>query len=147
MKIASEYKLTFDPAGLNKVLLDYDELVDRELQWPLRRALSVTAIAESDHVFLRPGGNGAYQIGFTVERTAATDALSRVAMINHLTDWVESAGKGVLKVEIRGVADRSYQFASSYITDFEVGRVVDSGAAEYEIRVGITATNWNKVLV
>ena len=80
MPILSNWKLTFDPAGTPRVLLDFGQKMVQELRWPVRRGLEVVDIAEAAAPFLRVTGNAVVALSFEVFADEATDALSRRAL-------------------------------------------------------------------
>lgn len=108
---ASDWKITWDPAGVSPlVLLDYDDLMDSEIRLP-REQLS--AVGKSDfalRVTPLARQNVKARLEFSRRLEHATAAASWEASLAALAA-VPWGQKGVLRVQPRGGAARDYTAA------------------------------------
>lgn len=138
-KIASNWKITFDPDGSPVVLVNVGDIIDGELRFPMKRGLEVVEITDGDAPFLRPTRNIATTLDISVEEIALTDKDARVALMGSLTS-VEGLGKKPLKIEVSGITDRHWEFANSYIENVTPERLVESAKPRILKTYQITAT-------
>lgn len=144
MPILSNWKLTFDPAGTPRVLLDFGQKMVQELRWPVRRGLEVVDIAEAAAPFLRVTGNAVVALSFEVFADEATDALSRRALLEGLIA-VAALGKRPLRVEIAGISGTYWQFANAAISEHEPARHLTAPTARASLKYNIQATGLTRV--
>ena len=139
-RISSNWKITFDPFGASPiVLLDFGDLTEGEVVFPYRKSLEVVDITEGSAPFMRLNGNSVASIEYERYTAEATDAAARTAIMDSLLE-VESMGKKPLKVEINGVADRSWIFTESVVGSHESSRWLESAKARLSRRYTINAT-------
>lgn len=147
MKIASRWKIVFDPTGTPKTLLDHGQYIDQELAWNLNRAAEVIQLAEASAPFLRPMGNNVYTLDFTVYPAKSTDNLARVEVMDALAA-VDNYGKKPLRIYAgteAGINSLPYwQFASAIVRSFAPKREMVAGRPRYAMRYSITAVTLTK---
>lgn len=143
MNLISEWRITFSPASSPRVLVAYDDEIDAEPNWPLRRGLEVVPLADAAMPFLRVTGNDVVTFGCTVYQDEALDATARRKIMESLIS-VGSYGKRPLKIEVRGIVDRYWQFAESYVTDHDPMRSTD-GLGRIAKRYSIVAAGLSQV--
>lgn len=149
MKILSRWKLTFDPGGVPRVLLDLTDLIENEMQWKLNRAVEVVPVLSAAAPFIRPAGNNSYTIDFTVYRGGyGSDAGSRTAIMDTLAT-VDNLGKKPLRVQLGNeaglVTGVYWQFQQSIIREMDAYKMVEGSRLRIGTRYVITATNLVKV--
>ena len=124
-KIRSNWRFTFDPAGTPRVLVAYDDLIDSEPVWSLRKSLMVTQLDEAVAPFLRAGGNAVVSFSLKVYTDETLDALARRAILESLIAVVPLVKKP-LRVEVAGIAGTYWEFSNCYITEHTPTREIDS---------------------
>lgn len=144
MTLTSNWRLTFDPAGAAIVLLAYDSEIDAEPSWPLRKSLDVVNLVDTDAPFLRPAGNNVVTFSFRVYSDETLDATARQRVMESLIA-VAPLGRKPLKVEIKGITDRYWQFANAFITEHTPVRFMDAGTARIVKSWSVTATKLAQV--
>lgn len=144
--ILSNWKLTFDPAGTPLVLLAYGDAIEGELRFPLKRGLEVVPLADAPAPFLRATGNSVVTIEFDVFPYLATDALARAAVMQSLIT-ADALAKKPLKVEVSGVTDKYWLFSTSYLSDHNPGRRLQSARARLVKSYTLTCTGLSEVAV
>lgn len=143
-KISSNWKLTFDPAGVPLVLLDYGDWIEGELRFPLRRGLEVVNLADSANPFLRPTGNAVITIAFDRYRDETLDTTARRAVMESLVAILPLARKPMF-VEVSGIVDRYWRFESCFITEHNPGRWLDAPVARRIQSYSLTCTGFTQV--
>ena len=128
MLVQSKWKLTLDPAGTPKVLLNFGDKIDQELTFPLKLGLEVVDLVDSQDPFLRPSGNNKVEMSWTVYSDEDTDVESRVAVMNSLIAVMAYTRKP-LRIEIDGFTDGYWQFANAFVNEFEPSRHLQSPKA------------------
>ena len=148
MKIASRWKLTFDPTGTPLVLLNLGEMIDAELEWKLSRAVEIVPLAAAAAPFIRPAGNNVYAVDFTVYRVNASDELGRRSLMDALGS-TDDLGKKPLRVslgnEAGAISDYYYQFANAIVRGLDTFRTMEGARVRTAYRYAITATKLSKV--
>ena len=136
MKIASNWRVTFDPSGTPLVLLAYGDEIEGEPRWPLGRGLEVVPIVDGAAPFLRPTGNSSVNLRIDIYKPETTDALARAAVLDSLIA-INLLGRKPLKIEVYGVTDRYWLFANCYIPNFDPAiylyNVPDSHIKTYQL--------------
>jgi hypothetical protein len=128
MKIESNWRITFDPSGSARVLLEYGDMVDSELAWSLKKTLQVTQLDEASEPFLRHAGNAVVNLAFRVYTDEPVDATGRRNILESLMA-VTALVKKPLRVSVRGITEVTgtyWQFSNSYITEHSPLRDVES---------------------
>ena len=143
-KVRSNWKFTFDPAGTARVLVAYNDLLDGEPAWSLRKNLVVTQLDEAAAPFLRAGGNAVVSFSLKVYTDETLDSLARRELLESLIA-VAPLVKKPLKVEVFGITATYWQFANSYITEHTPVREIDSSRARLVKTYSITATGLVRV--
>lgn len=147
MKIASRWKLTFDPAGTPLVLVALGDLIDSELDWGLGRSIEVVPLAAAAAPFIRPATNNVYQLDFTVFKVESTDEAARRAVMDALRT-TDDLVKKPLRVEIGTESGLEtgyyYQFASAAVRSLNAFRDVDAPRPRWGRRFSIVATQLTK---
>ena len=151
MKVLSRWQLTFDPDGESpKVLIAFGDLLDDELDWDLSRSIEVVPLAAAAAPFIRPAGNNAYALDFTVYKTSDTDEAARKAVMDVLRT-TDDLGKKPLRLEIAtesGPVTSYYnQFANAAIRQLKAKRDLDSSRPRHGRRYSIIATKLTKTTV
>jgi hypothetical protein len=143
--IISNWKITFDPAGVSPlVLIAFGDRIDKEPRWPLAMAGEEVAIAASAQPFLRDTGNRTVQFQFETYRDEALDSTARRKVMESL---ILAAPLGVkpLRIEIAGITDAYWQFAQARITNHTPGRLLEAPTARVVRGWTITATGLAEV--
>lgn len=143
-KVRSSWKFTFDPSGTARVLVAFNDLIDSELVWSLRRNLMVTQLDEASAPFLRAGGNAVVSFNLKVYTDESLDATARRELLESLIA-VAPLVKKPLKVEVAGISPTYWQFANSFITEHTPVREMDSSRARLCRAYSITATGLVRV--
>lgn len=128
MLVQSNWKLTLDPSGTPKVLLNFGDKIDEELSFPLKLGLEVVDLTDSPAPFLRPTKNNTVEISWTVYSDQATDKDSRVEVMNSLIAVMAYTRKP-LRIEVSGHSAGYWQFANAFIKEFEPRRHLNSPIA------------------
>jgi hypothetical protein len=142
-RISSNWKLTFDPAGTPLVLLNYTDLIEGEPRFPLAKALEVIPIAEADPL-LRDQQSRVHTIQFEVYASAASDQLARRAIMESLVA-AGPLGRKPLRLQINGITDRYWQYASAFIEAHNPGMYVEPNVARLVKGWTIKATGLSQV--
>jgi len=100
--IASDWKLTLDPAGTPLVLLDYGEMLEAELEFSGRRGVTLTPLVRSADPRMRDGKNLSVTFAFRVYRPADTWPLARAAAMATALAALEKT-KAPLRIEAAGL--------------------------------------------
>ena len=144
MRIASNWKITFDPAGTPLVLLAVGDEIDSELRCPIKRGLDTVALVDSPIPFLRPTGNSQFAIKLNIYTYTSLDTSARAAMFDSLIA-IDALGRKPLRIEISGIPTYYYQFANAYVTDHDPGRDPDGVPAGVVKSYAIVATGLSKI--
>lgn len=145
MRVSSNWKLTFDPAGGSPlVLLDHSQIMEDELVLPLRKGLEVVDLPDAAAPFLRPTGNNSYALELKCYHSGLTDAAARKALMERMVA-MNSAGRKPLKVELHGVTDRHWLFANCALTGLTGQMVLDGSVARYLLTYNLTSTGLSQV--
>lgn len=145
MNTLSRCKITFDPDATARVLVDHGDEIPQENKPVLRKGVEVVAIVDALAPFLRSSGNHVYSFRIDVFQDETTDALAWQRVFESLIA-VQGLDRKPLRVEVLGITDRYWQFASSMITDHAPERVTDHGvAARYVRSYSVTATGLSQV--
>ena len=143
-KVRSNWRFTFDPAGTARVLVAYNDLIDSEPVWSLRKSLAVTQLDEAAAPFLRAGGNAVVSFSLKVYTDETLDSLARRELLESLIA-VAPLVKKPLRVEVLGISPTYWEFANSYITEHTPAREMDAGTARLVKTYSITATGLVRV--
>jgi hypothetical protein len=127
MRISSNWKLTYDPAGTPLVLLTYGDLIQGEPRFPLAKALEVIPLAETDPL-LRDGKSKVHTIQFEVYASAASDKLARQAIMESLVT-AGALTRKPLKLEISGITDRYWLYSAAFVEQHNPGMFVEPSVA------------------
>lgn len=124
----SQWKLTFDPSGSPKVLVDFNQKLAGDLKFPQRNGLDVVPSPDSGWPLLLATGNSSVIIAVEVFADESTDKAARAALLNSL---IATAGYGVkpLKIEVAGYSDRYWTFASCGIAEYDAQRALSAPTA------------------
>lgn len=149
MSISSNWKLTILRASSSIVFVDYDdELMDEpeiggviglNIQ-PIPYGVPVFELTKADY----------YEFQVTKINYAETDALARQAMVEAMIDTYMTLGIQPLRLEIRGLATRRYDFAEAAFSRPRVRRLENFGGvgqAAWSLSHTITAKQWNKTII
>ena len=143
-KVRSNWRFTFDPAGTARVLVAYNDLIDSEPVWSLRKSLAVTQLDEAAAPFLRAGGNAVVSFSLKVYTDETLDSLARRELLESLIA-VAPLVKKPLKVEVFGITATYWQFANSYITEHTPVREIEAVLPRLCRSYSITATGLARV--
>lgn len=145
-RIRSTWKLTFDPSGSPKVLLNYGDLMDDEISPGLTKPAELVELADAVAPFIRIKLNRSYRLGFTIYQDKASDAAMRKAVFDSLIE-VDSLGRKPLRVESNAGMGGYFQFSNAFITEHEPRPSVESGGARLVRSFTILATglSWTAV--
>lgn len=132
-KLLSNWRLSH--AGT--VLVDYGQMLDRELPFDLGNGTDVAASPDSAYPLLLATGNSTVTLSFTVFRDFATDKEAAAALLNSLisTAW---SGVAVLYLTRDGYADRYWQYAQARITRCTQEIVTNSPTARLAVSYSLT---------
>ena len=151
MNLASEWEITFDPAGTPLVILTYGQEISDELHHQLRLGFSAEPIIEADP-FLWGDGSAVYSFSVTVYGVSSLDITSREALMDSLISHA-LLGRKPLRIRVRGLAaargktDIYWQFADSRLTTFSPYRDIDQPDATASKNYAITATGLSKTII
>lgn len=149
MNVLSNWKLTYDPAGANPVvLLDYNMELTDEPEMSLRRGLEVVTIPYGTP-FLRPTNSDLYEVAVSIERNSSTDAYARRDMLNQLTDRYDQTVRMPIRLEIANLTTQYYQWSAAFIHSASVKRLVpesEDGRAVWLLKFGFTAVGFTKTV-
>ena len=144
MKIASNWRITFDPAGTPLVLLAYGDEIEGEPRWPLGRGLEIVPLVDSGWPFLRPSGNATVTLSLDIYKPAASDAAARAEVLDSLLA-VHQLARAPLKIEVLGITDRYWQFAKCCIPTFNPGYFLDGLPNQHVKNYQLTCTGFSRV--
>lgn len=146
MNAASNWKITFDPDGVPRLLLAYGDEIDAELSWSLRKGLEVVNLVDSDAPFLRPSGNNVIAVAFRVYTDETVDKTGRQKVMESLIA-IDPLGRKPLKIEVNGITDRYWKATNSFITEHTPYRLMEGASARIVKSYSITATKLVQVAV
>lgn len=147
-KIASRWKLTFDPAVSALVLLDFGDYMDSELSWQLGRNVEVVNIAGSEAPFLRMGLNNSFSLDFTVYKTLASDREARSEMMDAMMAY-DGLDKKPLKIQMSDDAGtytgHYFQLAVCALRAFAPRKIEEGRVTRIAKRFSLVGTTLTKV--
>ena len=147
--IASRWKLTHDPTGTPRVLLDNGEAMEGELPWQLEHAFEAVPLVDATWQLLLDGKSSLISLDFTVRRIAATDVDARAAVLDALV--VEAAATlKPLKIQLYATAGLvtgyHYLIAQCGVKTHAPSRAEEGGKAYYLQRYSLLGSGITKVL-
>lgn len=128
MPVESKWKLTLDPYGTPKVLLNFGDRIEDEISFPAKLGLEVVELTDSADPFLRPSGNNVVNLSWEVWQDEDTDANARQHVLNSLLAVLNYTRKP-LRIEVYTITDRYWEFANAFITEHEPRRRLASPKA------------------
>ena len=149
MKVASIYKLTFDPASTALVLLDYGDYLEEEIKWPLQRGVEVIPLVDSAAPFLRSTGNAFVTLNLARYQTVAAysaiaaDLAARETTLDKLIS-IAAATQKILRVQLQGFTDHYWEFAACVISGLETTRYLEAPVARVFSNVSLTCAGLSK---
>lgn len=149
MNIASRWKITYDPAGYNVVLVDNGQQIDAEIPWTVERPMEVVPLVDSAVPFIRPSGNASFRIDFTAFEVQGSDYNARFEAMAWLEYW-QNLPKRPLKVQFGVAAGGVYgfphfMFSSCLISSFQTTRIIESGKPILAKKYSIIAAGLTRV--
>jgi hypothetical protein len=148
MKIYSRWRLTFDPGGLNLVVLNFGDYLEAEIEPTLAREAEVAPLIGAIAPFLRPMGNNSHQLEFLVYRSASTDLEARTIMMDSLCA-IDDLGKKPLRMQVADDAglrtDRYWQWSDAIVRSHSVKREVEAAKPRYFLKFSITAVRCARI--
>jgi len=147
--LASNWKLTYDPAGTPVVLVDYGSFLAEELPFTLDKSVEVIGLIDAAAPFIRVGKNAVvtFTLEVILENTGAdADADARKAVMRSLLA-AQTATKKPLKIEAQGVTDCYWLFANSTVKKHSPRRHLSGPAGCLAATHEITATGLTEVAV
>ena len=136
--IASDWKLTLDPGSTPLVLLDYGQMLDRELAFSGQRGVRVTPLVRSAAPHLQDGKNVSVTLSFRVHLSAASWALARAAAMATALAALAKA-KAPLRVATTGISGYT-QYAECLVSQAE-GAIDEDEGQYYALSYSLVATN------
>lgn len=130
--------------GTGTVILNYGDEIAAEPRWPLRKGLEVIALVDAANSYLRPTGGNVHTIQLDVFADEALDATARQSIMASLIN-AAGLGKAALVIEIYGITDRYWSFASAAVTDHTPARIIDAATARLVKTWSITAATLTQV--
>lgn len=143
-KTPSNWRFTYDPAGVPRVLVAFGDKIEGEPRFPLTKGMELVNLVDSLAPFLRPSGNNSVSIQFEVYTDESLDATARQRVMESLIA-VGPLGRKPLRIEVYGITDRYWQFSHSVITEHNPGRWLESAKARLVKGYTITATGLAQV--
>lgn len=143
-KISSNWRLRFDPAGADVVLLAYGDMVEGELKFPWARPLETVPLVDAAAPFLRLSKNSKLVLSFAVYKAHASDAAARQAVMESLLA-IDALVKKPLRIEISGISDRYWQFANAAVSEHEPAMDVNPARPRTVRSYNITVTGMTQV--
>lgn len=125
--ISSNWKLTVKPGVAGAfVFVDYGDDLLEEPEWGLQVGMNVQRIPYGTPL-LELTNQDPYVMTITKVFYAASDAAARMAMMESFTQNYAVLGKVPLRLEIRDLATRRFDWASAVFSNPRVRRLTDSG--------------------
>lgn len=123
MKIASPWKLTWDPAGTPLVLVDFGQRIEDELRFPARQKVITREVIEGDDSDFLPRDLWAQTLELTVYKVHASDTAARAWCLTH-TAAVAAVGRKDLQIEYDDGASGTdvIILPNAVLTDIDAGR-------------------------
>ena len=150
MTLSSNWKLTVKPGVSGSfVFVDYDQDLFEEPEIGLQVGMSVVRIPYGNP-FLELTDQDVYQMSITKVFYAATDAAARMAMLEAFTQRYATLGKVPLRLEIRDLATRRFDWTSAAFSNPRVRRLTDlggEGQAAWSLAQSITAVGLTRTVV
>jgi hypothetical protein len=144
MNIASNWKITFDPSGTPRVLLDTGDEMAAEIRWPLKKGMEMIDLVDSANPFLRAKGNNSFSIRLEIYKDESDDATARRTIMESLIA-VAALEKKPLKIEAAGVTDRYWLAGACVITEHEPSILIEFPGARATKVFAITFTTLSQV--
>lgn len=138
-KVTSNWKITFDPAGSARVLLDFGDKIEGEPVWSLKKGVQTTPLDDAVAPFLRAAGNAVVTFTIKVFTDEALDATARQRIMESLIS-ISALVKKPLRIQVDTITDRYWQFANCCISDHTPSREIESAKARLYKTYSITAT-------
>lgn len=98
MKIASPWKITWDPEGTPLVLVDYDQKIEDELRFPARQKVITREVIEGTDSDFLSRDLWSQTLELTVYKTHASDAAARMWCLTHVAA-AAAVGRKDLQIE------------------------------------------------
>lgn len=139
MPLLSNWKLTFDPAGTPRVLLDFGEKLAEEISFQGAKGLEVVDLTDAASPFLRPSGNNVVTFSWELWRDAVSDAQARADALNGMMAII-ALGRRPLRIQLSGFTGGYWQFANACITEHSALRRLESPTPRYVQTFSATCT-------
>lgn len=148
MTITSNWKLTIRPASSPIVLVNYDDELLEEPEFSQVIGMNVVRI---------PYGSPRFELTsadyyeFTIAKVfyAATDAAARQAMMEAHTDTYATLGEQPVRLQVRDLTDRRYDWAGAVFSRPRTRRLLDystEGRAAWVLSHSVTARSFAKTV-
>ncbi len=124
IRIRSNWKVTFDPAGTPVVLCAFGSIIEGEPVAGMRKGVEVVDIAGAAFPFIRPTGNRRFDLSFAVHYELASDVLARRSILDGMLTLGPMERKP-LRIELAGLAGTYWQFANAFIQEHSAGMSVE----------------------
>ena len=148
--IESRWKLTLDPTGTPRVLLDFGERIEGELPWQLEHAFEAIPLIDTDWQFLRDDGNALVSLDFSIFRIGADDVSARAAVMDGLVAY-STLPLAPLRVQLATsaglVAGYYYQFAQCGVKSYAPQRAGEGMRAYHSHRYSLLCSGASKTTV
>jgi len=144
--IYSNWKITLDPGGTPLVLVNYLDRLESEIDLSAQRPVSVIPLVNAAAPLLQDGKNVSVTLAFARYDDSDTDANARKALMQSILTALAAESK-ILKIEVSGITDRYWQFASALVTAFRPVRYRDAPVARRLTSYQIVATGLTEVAV
>jgi hypothetical protein len=144
---ASAWKLTYDPAGTPVVLVNYGDLMESdELDPSLEKSVEVVSLVDAAAPFLRVGKNAVTSFSIRVLSYGISELAARSTMLDSLIT-AQTATKKPLRIEVEGVTNFYWQWASATVKSHRPRRLLENPAAALVTQWDIVATVLSKTAV
>jgi len=145
MRILSNWRLTFDPAGTPLVLVDIGQLMDGEIIIPWRQQAETRGRIRAAAAMRVARGNAESGITLTTYTDHASDAAARLFCLQRNIAMAGYSGRtATLRLEIAGSA-LVYQMAAATLDVAETELVV-APVARTMTRWSVGGTAWTQVV-
>jgi len=143
MNLASEWRLTLDPDGTPRVIVDFDDEISAELDQKLRNGCRVVPIIESAP-FLQPDESHTYSFEITVYKYDALDKDGRASAMDGLVsraNWPRAP----LRVEVNGYESVCYwEYETAFVTEFSTVYEIENNRPCHARKYSVVATGLTK---
>jgi lysophospholipase L1-like esterase len=141
---SSNWRLTYDPAGANTVLVDFGTMLESdELEPQLDKKVETVDLIDSPAPFLRIGQNAVTSFSFRVISEESTDSAARAAMLDGLIA-AELATKKPLRIEVSGVSNAYWQFSNATVKSHKPKRLLGYDTPANVTQYDFSATGLTK---